>query len=155
MKWYWYIFIVLILSIGIEEYRISKLNLKVHQLEVKVKELQDVQKPDTIKGVTDTVEVIKIKTIKIQIKKDIDTLILKDNHLFRVQTSGDFLNIDVECRQPEKIITRVDTIKIYQRELVEIPTIEYRLGNSEVFFIGYGLGTAVTIAVVYLVTKLR
>ena len=97
----------------------------------------------------------KIKTIKIQIKKDIDTLILKDNHLFRVQTSGDFLNIDVECRQPEKIITRVDTIKIYQRELVEIPTVEYRLGNSEVFFIGYGLGTAVTIAVVYLVTKLR
>ncbi len=40
MKWYWYVFFVLLILVGIDEYRISKFHLEIHQLKDKIKELQ-------------------------------------------------------------------------------------------------------------------
>lgn len=154
MKWYWYVIAILIILVGIEEYRISHFRLTIEKKNNIIKELQQTKQPEILPGKPDTVIIEKVKIVKVKVpyKKDIDTLINKDDHLIRIQTKDDFISVDIECRAVERIVKQVDTVKVYVPGLKEVEVIKHEL-KSETFLVGFISGTAATLGVVYVVTR--
>jgi len=154
MKWYWYIFFILLILVGIEEYRISHFRLTIEKKNNIIKELQNAKPTETIPGKPDTVIIEKTKIVKVSVPfvKDIDTLINKDDHLIRIKTKNEMISIDIECRAVEKIIKQTDTVKVYVPELKEVEVVKHEL-KPETFLFGFGTGAIATIGIMYLVTK--
>jgi len=150
IKWYWYVIAILIILVGIEEYRISHFRLTIEKKNNIIKELQNTKPQEVIPGKPDTVIIEKPKIVKVSVPftRDIDTLINKDDHLIRLKTKDEFISIDIECRAVELIIKQPYTIKVYVPELKEVEVVKHEL-KPETFLVGFGTGAVATVLIVY------
>jgi hypothetical protein len=120
---------------------------KMHELKERIAQLSLVS-PDTVKlpGKTDTIIVKKYFRDSVIVNNDrqLDTVVVMDDHRLILQGADPFLYIDLECMKPETIITRIDTI--YRRELREVEVVKHELDWNGVA-ISYAAGVISTLAV--------
>jgi len=100
---------------------------------------------DTVytEGKPDTVTLVKkVFVPKIQLKnKELDTLIETKDHSVKIKIDSS-VSIEIECKKPELVITRIDTIRIPVLKTVEIekPCTEKWYDN---IFIGITIGAGI------------
>lgn len=142
--------LIVIAFIAITALAIYKVN-EVAELKARISSIQAHSDTIFIEGKKDTILIPKTSyaKIKVPIKPNIDTTLNLENHLVKVKLDS-LINVDIECKKPEIIITQRDTIKLFIPKIVEVekPRVWY-----DKFWVGYITGVAVTLGTFYLFTK--
>jgi len=131
---------VIILILGFYAYQKTEENYSLRETILKFSMNKDTVytegKPDTVKLVN------PIFVPKIQLRnKELDTLIETENHSVKIKIDS-LVSIEIECKKPELVITRIDTIKVPILKIVEIekPCTEKWYDN---IFIGITIGAGI------------
>jgi len=131
---------VIILILGFYAYQKTEENYSLRETILKFSMNKDTV---YIEGKPDTIKVVKkVFVPKIQLKnKEIDTTINVDNHVVKVKIDSS-VAIEIECKKPELVITRIDTIRIPVLKTVEIekPCIREWYDN---IFVGIAIGASI------------
>jgi len=131
---------VIILILGFYAYQKTEENYRLKETILKFSKDKDTVYTE---GKPDTVTLVKkVSVPKIELKnKELDTLIEIENHSVKIKIDS-LVSIEIECKKPELVITRIDTIKVPVLKTMEIekPCIEKWYDN---IFIGIAIGAGI------------
>lgn len=146
MKWYhWVIVVILLLgTVAVYFYDLSTINT----LKGRITALEAHRDTFYVSGKTDTIYVKKSyrDTLIAFRKEPIDTTIIMGEHTVGLATKDSLLFVDLECRKPELIITKTDTL--YKERIKYVDKIEYKTDWEKVGYAATGgllIGTIITL----------
>lgn len=146
MKWYSWTIVGMLVAclIALYFYDLSTINT----LKSRISSIQPVRDTFYVKGTIDTVFIRKTHrdTLIAYNKMPIDTSLEIDNHTVDLFSNDSLLAIGLECRQPEILITKVDTL--YKTQIEYKERIEYNTNWKSLGYVslaGMLVGTIITL----------
>ena len=136
MRWYhWVIVVILLLgTVAVYFYDLSTINT----LKARITALEAHRDTFYVEGKTDTIYVKKSyrDTLIAYKQQPIDTAITMGDHTVGLATKDSLLFIDLECRKPDVIITKTDTL--YKERIQYVDKVEYKLDWKKVGYAATG-----------------
>ena len=146
MKWYhWVIVVILLLgTVAVYFYDLSTINT----LKGRITALEARRDTFYVKGTIDTILIKKTyrDTVIAYKQEPLDTVINMGDHTVGLATKDSLLFVDLECRKPELIITKTDTL--YKERIKYVDKIEYKTDWEKVGYIAGGgilVGSIITL----------